>query len=127
MVGDVLQILTTVNQRQSGAASAGVVLRVPALEGVGCPVRDIVVIVAEHSQDTADDLDDEIRDSLGHKSAIAVLEIEDNLVEESTRSAHDVADVVKANHAALVPGQGAIGEFGAGVLEWHVTIEGWVR
>lgn len=123
VVGDVLVVLATVHQRQSAVVGRWVALGVPSLERVGRPVGNVVVVVAKHSQDAGEDLDDEIGNALGYVLALVVLEIQHDLVEERTGGAHDIAGIVEANNARLVLGQRAVVELGADVLERHVTVE----
>lgn len=129
VVGDVLQILATVHQSQSVVVEKGVGLVVPSLERIRRPVGNVVVVVAKRSQNTSENLDDEIGDAFGNDGvcAIVVLEVQDDLVKESAGSAHDVADIVESNKARFVFGQHTVVELGTGILERDVAIQSRIR
>ncbi|KAI9155095.1 hypothetical protein HJFPF1_07663 [Paramyrothecium foliicola] len=124
VVRDVLQVLAAVDEGQALRVGGGVVVRVEAPEGVGGPVGNVVVVVAQGAQDARDGVDDEVGDALGDVGAVGLLQVQDDLVEEGARGAEDEADVVEAGDARLVVGQLAAVEARADVLEGHVAVQG---
>lgn len=126
VVRDVLQILTAVDERQSVGVVAGVVVRVPALEGIGRPVGDVVALLAKGEQQAGEELDNKLGHILGHITVLVLLEVQHNLVEQAARGSHDKADVVEACNTGLVLGQFTLVEARAHVLERHVAVEGRV-